>query len=362
MENANGQTNGAGSLKVSIESTQQQIQALQQTAQTQTGAIDDEVVVTASRLPEADTNDWRFYEHTPQYLPSNDNRTSSTRFGQTAHIEGGYFNNLKNNMIRSISPSNSALQNAGYLTASLPLAVLSAGEDFLVGVANTPSRVALRGDAIGENAFNLLHANNKEDFISAALGLTSNSAFGFVDAASVAAPVASLTESSLLSRSSALTNTVEPSVSVAGSKIAQPGDFEFSGPLSPSQLAKSWQGSGAYPGVDSYINTTLPKGTYVVGSAPGQSPYYTTLEGFAGTNGTAEDFYQQLQISPNLTNPAYPPYRNGVTIYETTGGSTPAASGSALANPQFGPGKAPQLFIPGYNDALTPVYSIPFKM
>jgi hypothetical protein len=51
MENANGQTNGAGSLKVSIESTQQQIQALQQTAQTQTGAIDnDEVVVTAPHM------------------------------------------------------------------------------------------------------------------------------------------------------------------------------------------------------------------------------------------------------------------------------------------------------------------------
>lgn len=141
-----------------------------------------------------------------------------------------------------------------------------------------------------------------------------------------------------------------------------PGDANFIGPLpqSPSQVAASWQGSGAYSGVDSYVNTTLPKGSLVVGSVPGQSPYYTTLSGFESTGGTAEGFYEGLQIQPNLTNPAYPPYRSGVTIYQV-GSDTNAATGSALENPQFGPGGVGQVFIPNYQNSLTPLYSIPFK-
>jgi filamentous hemagglutinin len=144
-------------------------------------------------------------------------------------------------------------------------------------------------------------------------------------------------------------------------KSLLPGGNQFVGPLSPSELAQSWQGSGAYPGVDTYTNVTLSKGQYVLGSAPGQSPYYTTFDMFANMDGTAQDFYRKLQIGPNLTNPAYPPYRNGVTIYEVVTDSTKAASGITLANPQFGPGGALQLFIPDYDRALTPVYSIPFK-
>ncbi|SMC28477.1 hypothetical protein SAMN02745857_03278 [Andreprevotia lacus DSM 23236] len=140
-----------------------------------------------------------------------------------------------------------------------------------------------------------------------------------------------------------------------------PGGDKFIGPVTPVDKARIWQGEGAYPGVDDYSLVTLPKGTKVVGSVPGQSPYYTTLEGFAGTDGTAADFYKQLQIGPNLSNPAYPPYRSGVTIYEVTAESAPAASGISLANPQFGPGGAPQLFIPDYQGTLTPLYSIPFK-
>jgi filamentous hemagglutinin len=93
---------------------------------------------------------------------------------------------------------------------------------------------------------------------------------------------------------------------------------------------------------------------------PGQSPYYTTLAGFYGTGGTAEGFYEGLQIQPNLTSPAYPPYRNGVTIYQVVS-DTKAAAGTALANPQFGSGGVGQVFIPNYQNVLIPLYSIPFK-
>ena len=150
--------------------------------------------------------------------------------------------------------------------------------------------------------------------------------------------------------------------SISSIGVPVPGDANFIGPLpqSPSQIAASWQGSGAYTGVDSYVNTTLPKGSLVVGSVPGQSPYYTTLSGFESTGGTAKGFYEGLQIQPNLTNPAYSLYRSGVTIYQV-GSDTSAATGSALANPQFGPGGVAQVFIPNYQNSLTPLYSIPFK-
>ncbi len=139
-----------------------------------------------------------------------------------------------------------------------------------------------------------------------------------------------------------------------------PGSPELVGPLSPSQLARSWQGSGAYPGVDSYSNVALKQGTVVVGATPGQSPYYTTVDAFKAMDGTAIDYYQKLQVSPNLTSPAYPPYRSGVTFYEVVDDGMPAATGQALANSQFGAGGAQQVFIPGYQ-SLKPLYTVPFK-
>jgi len=77
-------------------------------------------------------------------------------------------------------------------------------------------------------------------------------------------------------------------------------------------------------------------------------------------DGTAPDYYQQLQVSPNLTNPSYPPYRSGVTFYEVVDEGMPAATGQALANPQFGAEGAQQFFIPGYK-SLKPLYTVPFK-
>ena len=129
--------------------------------------------------------------------------------------------------------------------------------------------------------------------------------------------------------------------------------------LLPSALAADWQGSGQYPGVDAWTNTTLSAGNYVVGATPGQSAFYTTLEAYNNTDGSAAGYYDALQIAPNTTNPVYPPYREGVTIYEVNS-DTPVATSNALANPGNGAGGAQQFYVPGYQGALTPVYSIPF--
>ncbi|TCR78691.1 hypothetical protein [Rhizobium sp. BK376] len=130
--------------------------------------------------------------------------------------------------------------------------------------------------------------------------------------------------------------------------------------LSPSQQARAWQGSGYYPGVDNYVDILLSGGSYVVGAAPGQSVYYTTLQGYLATGGTAKGYYNALQIKPNTDVP-YPPYRDGVTIYQVNGNTSAAYSSATTANPVWGSGGAPQFFIPDFKNSLVPLFSIPFK-
>ncbi|CZT31652.1 DUF637 domain-containing protein [Pseudomonas cerasi] len=144
--------------------------------------------------------------------------------------------------------------------------------------------------------------------------------------------------------------------------IPVPGDSDFVGPKaqSPSKIAASWQGSDPYFGVDVYSDVKLREGDLVVGAAPGQSPYYTTIQGFKTTDGTAAGYYDGLQIAPNTTNPAYPKYRKGVTVYRLSSDAD-AASGVALANPNLGTGNVDQIFVPNFENILVPLYSIPFK-
>ncbi|XBS70623.1 VENN motif pre-toxin domain-containing protein [Acerihabitans sp. KWT182] len=155
-----------------------------------------------------------------------------------------------------------------------------------------------------------------------------------------------------------ITPPVMAMVGVVGG-IRSDDNFVGPMPLPPAQMAASWQGNEPYPGVDFYENVTLPAGTLVVGAVPGQSPYYTTLAVFQGTDGTAEGYYGVLQMRPNVDNTSYPPYRSGATIYQV-GSDTNAASGTALANPVYGSGGGDQFFIPNYSNSLIPLYSIPF--
>lgn len=129
---------------------------------------------------------------------------------------------------------------------------------------------------------------------------------------------------------------------------------------SPAEQAASWQGSGDYPGVDDWSNTTLTKGTQIVGASPGQGNFYTSMDGFQGTDGSAAGYYDHLQIAPNTSNPAYPPYRSGVTIYELNE-DTVVGQATTSANPHLGGGGATQYFLSDPQNQLSPVYSIPFK-
>lgn len=174
-------------------------------------------------------------------------------------------------------------------------------------------------------------------------------------AAALASPMASMVDGAL----QRMTNTAEIS-GIGGDAISTGNKLLGSARGGAAAEASRWQGAGQYPGVDIYTNATLPKGSRVVGAVPGPSPYYTTLEGFQSTGGTAEGYYQGLQVQPNTTNLHYPMYRNGVTVYEAAQ-DIPVATAPTLANPQFGAGGVNQIYIPGFKTQLNPLYSIPFR-
>ncbi len=126
-------------------------------------------------------------------------------------------------------------------------------------------------------------------------------------------------------------------------------------PNNSSLLARSWQGSGNYPGVDNWRNIVLNEGKYVVGGLPGQSNYYTTLNGLRRSGLNTEKLWQGLQVSPH---PQFG-YRNSVGIYRVPS-RTNAAFGTTYANPQFGLGGLPQIYIPNYSH-LTLIKSITLR-
>ena len=128
-----------------------------------------------------------------------------------------------------------------------------------------------------------------------------------------------------------------------------------SGPakLSPAEEAASWQGSGAYPGVDDWTNTTLQSGDIVYGGAPGQSGFYTTGEAVVGSGMSRSGLGEALQVAPHAVHG----YRPAVTAYRATE-PIEAAISITKANAQHGPGGVPQFFVPDYSK-LEPIVSIP---
>ena len=95
-----------------------------------------------------------------------------------------------------------------------------------------------------------------------------------------------------------------------------------------------------------------------MGASPGQGNYYTTMSGMVRSELDVVKYYEGVQVAPNLTNPAYDVVRDGMTIYRVTE-STPAAFARTLANPQYGAGGLPQIYIPNYS-TLQPVEFLRF--
>ncbi len=124
----------------------------------------------------------------------------------------------------------------------------------------------------------------------------------------------------------------------------------------PSDFARSLQGSGAYPGVDRWRDITLKKGTIIYGGDPGQSAFYTTGSAIGRTGDSATDIFQGLQVAAHPVHG----YRPAMTAYEVTA-DVPAAFGRSLANPQHGAGRLPQIVLPNYKDFLRPIHTAPLS-
>ena len=131
------------------------------------------------------------------------------------------------------------------------------------------------------------------------------------------------------------------------------GPLIYNAAFSPAAKSASWQGQGAYPGVDAWTNTTVKQGTVLYGGAPGSSNFLFTAQGMVESGGNAANLNQGLQIAPHPILG----YRPGVTLYRVTADS-PAATSNALANPQYGEGGFQQFFF-GDTTNLEPVLSIP---
>jgi len=120
--------------------------------------------------------------------------------------------------------------------------------------------------------------------------------------------------------------------------------------------AAGWQGSGYYPGVDSWRNITLRDGAIVAGGLPGPSSFYTTISAVESVGYNKIALWDGLQV---YNNPNYG-FRNQVGIYKVMG-YTPAAQGTALSNIANGAGGLPQYYIPTFKTNLYLLNTIDLK-
>ena len=64
----------------------------------------------------------------------------------------------------------------------------------------------------------------------------------------------------------------------------------------PSQLARSWQGAGKYPGIDDYVDVTIKKGMVLYRGEPNGTEYFTTLKAIEKSGRNANIVFEGLQV------------------------------------------------------------------
>ena len=110
---------------------------------------------------------------------------------------------------------------------------------------------------------------------------------------------------------------------------------------SPTKVAQSWQGTDRYPGVDTYTDVKIQKGTVLYRGEPGGSEYFTTLDAVENSGRNAETLFKGLQVQPDPIR-GYRPRVVGYMFNKTVRG----CEGIAAANTDYGPGGLPQIFVP----------------
>lgn len=110
---------------------------------------------------------------------------------------------------------------------------------------------------------------------------------------------------------------------------------------SPSEIAQSWQGSGKYPGIDRYRDITIKDGMVIYRGEPNGTEYFTTKSAIERSGKEATRVFEGLQVEKNPIHG----YRGNMQGYKTTK-DIRVAYGITKANPQFGQGGLPQIFVP----------------
>ena len=133
---------------------------------------------------------------------------------------------------------------------------------------------------------------------------------------------------------------------------------ETSGSKTPSEIARSWQGTGKYPGIDDYVDVTVEKGTVLYRGEPNGTEYFTTLDAIEQSGRDATKLFEGLQVEKNPIH-GYRGEMQGYIFNEDVA----SAYGITNANPQFGKGGLPQYYVPDVQDLidkgiLTPVDNI----
>ena len=153
--------------------------------------------------------------------------------------------------------------------------------------------------------------------------------------------------------------TTEDSVEDVGKNAAEDaGKVVESGSKTPSEIARSWQGTGKYPGIDDYVDVTVEKGTVLYRGEPNGTEYFTTLDAIEQSGRDATKLFEGLQVEKNPIH-GYRGEMQGYIFNEDVA----SAYGITNANPQFGKGGLPQYYVPDVQDLidkgiLTPVDNI----
>ncbi|MCM3163997.1 hypothetical protein [Metabacillus litoralis] len=105
-------------------------------------------------------------------------------------------------------------------------------------------------------------------------------------------------------------------------------------------------------GVDKYRNITLKKGKVIYVGEPYPTEYATTKNAVERVNGDSRKLFEGLQVKPHWEDGMdAAEYRSKMMAYEITE-DTNVAYGITKANPQFGDGGLPQMFIPDFNELV----------
>ncbi len=109
----------------------------------------------------------------------------------------------------------------------------------------------------------------------------------------------------------------------------------------PSQLARSWQGTYPYFGVDNYVDVTITKGTVLFRGEPNGTEFFTTRNAIEQSERNATKLFEGLQVRESKKY-GYKSQMVGYVFKENTIG----AYGRAVSNTDFGKGGLEQYFIP----------------